>query len=52
MRPRRTRRMATHPRDTTTVAIHAAAVLAPSAAHSSLASKAAMASVTKDSKRD
>ena len=34
------------------VAIHAAAVLAPSAAHSSPASKAAVASVTKDSKRD
>ena len=33
------------------VAIHADAVLAPSAAHSSLASKAAVASVTKASKR-
>ncbi len=32
--------------------IHAAAVLAPSAAHSSPASKAAVASVTKDSKRE
>ena len=51
-RPRRTRRLAA-PRGTRQrVAIHADAVLAPSAAHSSPASKAAVASVTKASKRD
>ena len=49
--PRRTRRRAALRGTRHLVAIHAEAVLAPSAAHSSPTSKAAIASVTKDSKR-
>ena len=51
-RPRRTRRFAALRGTRQRVAIHAAAVLAPSAAHSSLVSKAAAASVTKASSRE
>ncbi len=49
---RRTRRLAAARGTRHVLEIHAAAVLAPSAAHSSPASKAAVASVTKDSKRE
>ncbi len=51
-RPRRTRRLAAERGTRVRVEIHAAALLAPSAAHSSPTSKAAVASVTKDSKRE
>ena len=51
VRPRRTRRRATGRGTRQRVAIQAAAVLAPSAAHSSPASNAAVASVTNASKR-
>ena len=52
VRPRRTRRLAARRATRQRVAIQLAAVLAPSAAHSSPTSKAAVASVTKESRRD
>ena len=52
VRPRRTRRLAAARETRQRAESHEAAVLAPSAAHSSPASKAAVASVTKDSKRE
>ena len=51
-RPRRTRRLAAALGTRQRVAIHEAAVFAPSAAHSSPISKAAVASVTNDSRRE
>ena len=51
VRPRRTRRLAAARGSEQRLESHEAAVLAPSAAHSSPASKAAVASVMNESKR-